>query len=455
MKKVLLISSLFALSVGCSNSSGGSDSSVRPQQVADTGTEADLLGNFSQACQAGTFSGGGFMAMAGMTASTDAGAGADGSGTTEGGADAGTGATSGLVLIAQVDGSQDVGQDQDQAKEQAKQQQEQQQKEQQQAKQQQEQQKQQQEQAKQQQEQQKQQQEQAKQQQEQQKQQQEQAKQQQEQQQKDSQQGQNGGGQTDGEGQGVENPVGTAVATQNFLEVDEDQMTLITRAYTTANCSGEAIAESRVVMDYDIEEYTAGQNNQVDLRVRSARMEMMTEAAADAASEADLCGFSNWESDESRSILGTDCLANDRSIDQILSYGNGRLTFGDMGGEMGEDGRPTTLGSVAFTKMAEEAGAGADVAVNGTVSEDNSSQDQSKEEQEQQQAKQQQEQQKQQQEQQKQQQEQAKQQQEQQQAKQQQEQQKQQEKAQQDQNQDKDQDSGEQANEEQDSGEQA
>ena len=399
MKKVLLISSLFALSVGCSNSSGGSDSSVRPQQVADTGTEADLLGNFSQACQAGTFSGGGFMAMAGMTASTDAGAGADGSGTTEGGADAGTGATSGLVLIAQVDGSQDVGQDQDQAKEQAKQQQE--------------------------------------------------------QQQKDSQQGQNGGGQTDGEGQGVENPVGTAVATQNFLEVDEDQMTLITRAYTTANCSGEAIAESRVVMDYDIEEYTAGQNNQVDLRVRSARMEMMTEAAADAASEADLCGFSNWESDESRSILGTDCLANDRSIDQILSYGNGRLTFGDMGGEMGEDGRPTTLGSVAFTKMAEEAGAGADVAVNGTVSEDNSSQDQSKEEQEQQQAKQQQEQQKQQQEQQKQQQEQAKQQQEQQQAKQQQEQQKQQEKAQQDQNQDKDQDSGEQANEEQDSGEQA
>jgi hypothetical protein len=303
MKKCILVSSLLSLMVACSSNSGSSGN-VRPAAVADTGTQSDLKGNWSQACQAGAFSGGGFAAMSGgQGAGTGAGAGA-GAGTGAGaGASAGTGANAGGTAIGSS-GAANAG----------------------------------------------------------------------------SAAGAGAGASTGantGANAGASNAnsgansaansnaangnLGLAAAVQNFLSVTDNTMVLSTKAYQSADCSGDALAEARVNFDYTIANYVAGQNNDVDMRMRSARMMMNSQAAVDAANAAKLCGLSNWRVNESRNIAGTSCLQNmpsstGRSIFQTINYSNGNLTFGvlDQNAGASDANRPTSLASVPFTRVASD-----------------------------------------------------------------------------------------------------
>lgn len=233
MKKCILVSSILSLMVACSSNSDSSGS-VNPAQVADTGTQSDLNGTWSQACQAGAFTGAGFSAMAG----------------------AGSGAGTGPSTEAEVDAN-----------------------------------------------------------------------------------------------------AGVAAATQNFLHVRNDEMTMVTRAYQAADCTGEALAEARVEFDYSIQEYMAAQNNNADMRLQSANLVMKSQEAVDAANSASLCGMSNWQVNDSRDIEGTSCLQNmpsssGRRFFQTLNYQNGSLSFGILGAEAGttDENRPTALSPIPFSR---------------------------------------------------------------------------------------------------------
>ena len=225
MKKCILVSSILSLMVACSSNSDSSGS-VNPAQVADTGTQSDLNGTWSQACQAGAFTGAGFSAMAGAGAGTD-----------------------------------------------------------------------------------------------------------------------------------IDANAGVAAATQNFLHVRNDEMTMVTRAYQAADCTGEALAEARVEFDYSIQEYMAAQNNNADMRLQSANLVMMSQEAVDAANSASLCGMSNWQVNDSRDIEGTSCLQNmpsssGRRFFQTLNYQNGSLSFGILGEDAGttDENRPTALSPIPFSR---------------------------------------------------------------------------------------------------------
>ena len=225
MKKCILASSLLALLIGCSQN-GGSSGRVNPAALADTGTQADLMGNWSQACQAGAFSGGGFAATNGPAASV----------------------SSSLTGIG---------------------------------------------------------------------------------------------------------------SSQNFLDISENQMKMITRGFMANDCTGTAAAESQVNFDYQIANYMPNQNNNADLTMRSATMRLHSQEAANAANAAHFCGLSGWQVEVSRNIAGTSCLQNmpastGRSIFQTLNYQNGNLAFGvlDENAASTSSSRPTALGTIPFTRVA-------------------------------------------------------------------------------------------------------
>jgi len=132
-------------------------------------------------------------------------------------------------------------------------------------------------------------------------------------------------------------------------------MVLVTRGYATADCSGEPVAEARVEMDYDIEDYNAGENTNVEMTLNSADLTFNSEEAAEAAGQARLCGISSWQANQEKSILGTSCLANmprsaDAEFPQILSYSGGNLSFGVMSGNGST--RPTQLSGTPFARNA-------------------------------------------------------------------------------------------------------
>ena len=274
MKKHLMVLSLITLTVGCSNNADNSGSDL--VVGADTGTQSDLVGNWTQACQAGEFTGSGFAAFNGAN-DDSAGAALFNVGTQGGGDDQQGGG----------DDQQGGGDDQQGGG--------------------------------------------------------------------DDQQG--GGDDQQGGGDDQQGD-GTVAAIQNTLMITDSQMTLVTRGYADASCAGEPLLEAEVEMDYEIPNYTAGANNEVNMTLNSSRVTMESDEAADAANEAKLCGFSNWQADQSKNIAGTDCLKNmpDSTGDeffQTLNYQNGNLLFGMMteeqDGTSAED-RPTSLGSVPFTK---------------------------------------------------------------------------------------------------------
>lgn len=257
MKKCILVSSILSLMVACSSNSDSSGS-VNPAQVADTGTQSDLNGTWSQACQAGAFTGAGFSAMAGAGsgATPDAGTGTGAGPGVDAGAGAGAGAGTGPSAEAEVDAN-----------------------------------------------------------------------------------------------------AGVAAATQNFLQVRNDEMTMVTRAYPAADCTGEALAEARVEFDYSIQEYMAAQNNNADMRLQSANLVMKSQEAVDAANAASLCGMSNWQVNDSRDIEGTSCLQNmpsssGRRFFQTLNYQNGSLSFGILDADAGttDENRPKALSPIPFSR---------------------------------------------------------------------------------------------------------